>query len=340
MIRALWIAAAVGLLLSGLGAVLTPDRFPHAWLSAAVLFSGWPLGSLALLLIHPLTGGRWGDALTPALRLGVWLTPLLVPLWAPVVLVMPHLYPWAAGPVHNAWYLNAHDAALRGAAYLVVWVVLAALVLGNLHRRIAAPLLILLGLTVNFAAIDATLSLQPEFNSSSWGMIAAAGMTLLALALAVAITGPALHRHVRADAAKIMLGLLCLWQYLDFMQFLIVWQSDLVSEAPWLAARMYGFWGVVMALVFVDHFLLPFAVLLLPPLQRSNLALTGVAALVVLGEALRTWWTVLPAVPRPPGWLDLAAAAGVFCLGGAIVASIGGRHPVRSRVRHAEHSHA
>ena len=34
--------------------------FPHAWLAAVTVWMGWPLGSMALLLIHALTGGRWG----------------------------------------------------------------------------------------------------------------------------------------------------------------------------------------------------------------------------------------------------------------------------------------
>ena len=41
------------------------------WLAALTLFSAWPLGSIALLLIHSLTGGRWGEVLRPALRVGV-----------------------------------------------------------------------------------------------------------------------------------------------------------------------------------------------------------------------------------------------------------------------------
>ena len=332
-----WATALLGLALSGLAAVLARDAFLHAWLAACVVFSGWPLGSLALLLIHPLTGGRWGDALAPALRLGAALTPLLALLWIPIVLGLGHVYPWVDSPPQNAWYLNLHDASLRGAGYLALWLLLSALVLAGLHRLIAGPALILLGLSVNFAAIDATLSLQPDFNSSDWGMTAASGMVLLALAVATALTGPALHRHTRADAAKLMLALLCLWQYLDFMQFLIVWQSDLPTEAAWLGPRLYGTWGVVMALVAVDHFLLPLAILVVPAFQRSMVAVLAACLLIVLGEALRSWWIVLPAGHLTIGWPDLAAMIGVNALGAALVLTARASRPA---LRAAKPAHA
>ena len=35
------------------------------------------------------------------------------------------------------------------------------------------------------------------------------------------------------DLGRLLQGLLVLWVYLDFMQFLIVWQSDLPQEAAW-----------------------------------------------------------------------------------------------------------
>ena len=54
------IVAAVALAAAVLAWIIAPARFPHAWLSGFVAFSLWPLGSLALLYAHALTGGRWG----------------------------------------------------------------------------------------------------------------------------------------------------------------------------------------------------------------------------------------------------------------------------------------
>ena len=72
--------------------------------------------------------------------------------------------------------------------------------------RIAPPGLILLALTVTFAAIDVTMSLDPEFKSSVYGMLAAPKALSLRLAIAVLATvivappAPERRRISEADA--------------------------------------------------------------------------------------------------------------------------------------------
>ena len=83
------------------------------------------------------------------------------------------------------------------------------------------------------------MSLDPHFASSAYGLIAIAEMGLLALSVSVfaAALGPPLDDARCAILGKLLLGLLMLWAYLDFMQLLIVWQSDLPNEAPWYIVR-------------------------------------------------------------------------------------------------------
>ena len=154
-----------GLALAALGWWLNRQGFYAGWLAAFTLLLGWSLGSVALLLIHRLTGGRWGDALRPALRIGASTVALLLPACVPLVLGLAWLYPWARpGAPGNASTLNLPFFAVRGAIYLVVWFVLAVAVLrvGTLAR--IAPLgLLLLAFTTTFAAIDTTMSLDRAF---------------------------------------------------------------------------------------------------------------------------------------------------------------------------------
>ena len=90
----------------------------------------------------------------------------------------------------NRFYLNEPFAVGRAIGYLIVWFgVAAAVVLRVRSGRIPAGLavvgLVLLGLTASFAAIDATMSLDPHFSSSDYGMMAAAADALLALSVCV-----------------------------------------------------------------------------------------------------------------------------------------------------------
>ena len=323
--RRAWGAAAVGLLGAAFGWLLAPGVFPQAWLSAMVLFSLWPLGSLGLLLAHALTGGRWGDALRPGLLLGLSTMPLLLPVAVPYVATLSPLYEWArpdGALLPNRFWLNLPFAGLRGVIYLVTWLGLGALAAGRAQAGrslvgLACIGLPLLALTVSFAAIDSTMSLQPHFISSAYGMIAMTGAGVLALSCAVLVTD-SLGTAEADQVGKLMLGLALLWIYLDFMQLLIVWQSDLVSQAPWYLRRARGGWGLVSGVVALMHGIIPVLALLFTPVRRSWRALRVLAWMVVTAEVLRTAWTVLPAVPRAPGLVDAACLLGVGGLAAAV----------------------
>ena len=118
------------------GWIFWPDQFYHAWLAALTGWLGWPLGSMALVLVHALTGGRWGTAIRPALLAGLATLPLLLPALLPLLFGLPALYPWLrpAARLHNAFYLNAPFFAGRGIFYLVAWFALAGLILWALRR--------------------------------------------------------------------------------------------------------------------------------------------------------------------------------------------------------------
>ena len=318
--RIAWIVCAAGLLGATLAWLLAPAAFPYAWLAAVVAWSGWPLGSLALLLVHALTGGRWGDAVQLGLLAGVATMPLILVAILPVLLAMPALYPWAqSGAVlTNAWYLNTTFFAVRGVFYLVVWLALAWAVLAGRAGEVAVPGLLLLAVTVTFAAIDLTMSLQPRFVSSIYGMLAGSGAAVLALSAAILLAGAGERPGTRNDVGKLLFALVLLSAYLNFMQVVIVWQNDLTEQVPWYKLRAFGGWGWVMAAAAVGGSVLPMAVLLSAQARRSPMALACVAALLVAMAGLRAWWTVLPEAPGLPLPAALACLAAVCGAGAAL----------------------
>ena len=341
---ALW-TGAIGLAVSLLGWWLAPSAFSLAWLAALTLWLGWPLGCLALVFTHALTGGRWGETLRPHLTMGIATLPLLLPALVPLLCVAHDLYPWLrpdeAGALANRLYLNMPFALGRGFIYLFVWFGLGALALRAVRRGGPSPALAvigltLLGLTVTFASIDATMSLDPHFVSSAYGMMAAAEAGLLALAISVLVA--ACDADVPEDAlddlGRLLQGLLVLFVYLDFMQFLIIWQSDLPREAAWYVARSAGIWGVVAALVAVAHFLLPFFALMSPRLRRSPAGLGGIACLLVAMEVLRAWWLVLPAAGLFIGWIDIASMLAIGGLATGFAMTGPGTLILRRRLGH------
>lgn len=331
--RTAWIAGGIGLIASVIGWIVAPAAFAYAWLSAVLLVIGWPLGSIAWIHIHALTGGRWGWAIRPQLVFGVTTLAVILPAIIPIPFLTGILYPWThpetAKGLLNTWYLNLPFFYGRGVLYGIIWLGIGALTLIALRSaapqawlyRIAPPGLLLLALSVTFAGIDSTLSLEPDFKSSAWGMIVASEGALFALSLATlgALATSEPEAKIREDLGKLMLGLTVLWAYLDFMQLLIVWNSDLPGEARWYLHRIEHGWAWVAGLIALLHFFLPFFVLLWPQMQRSRAALTAMAIALVAAEIPRAWWLVLPSSPNGFTWVDVPAMLAVAGLSTGLV---------------------
>jgi hypothetical protein len=316
--RSAWLVGLVGLLGCAVASALKPAQLPYAWLAAVTCFLAWPLGSLALVFIHALTGGRWGYAIRPQLAAGIATLPLLIPALLPLPFAAHALYPWMqpqiAAHLPNRFYLNAPFFYCRAVLYLAIWLTLGYLATRELRRadpqpgltRLAPAALILLGLTVTFAAIDSTLSLDPQFKSSIYGLLVCVEAVLFALSVAL-LGVAAAPAEVTRVLGRLLLALVVLWAYLDFMQFLIVWNSNLPDEAGWYVLRLKGGWAPLAIGIAVLHFGLPLFALLSPTVQRSRAGIGTVAALLVVLEIPRAWWIVIPASGRGIAWSDAAA---------------------------------
>jgi hypothetical protein len=300
---------------------------------------------MGLIFIHTLTGGEWGYALRPQLLAGTSTLALLPLALIPLIFVAQDLYPWlrpdVAAQLENRFYLNLRAFVERLIAYLVIWLALGALIFAGLRRggpaaklRLLAPLgLILLAVTITFAAIDATMSLEPHFASSSYGLIAIAGMGLFALSISVfsaAAAEPPGSKILR-NFGRLLLALVVLWAYLDFVQFLIIWQSDLPSEAPWYLVRSSGGWGAVAAAVAAGHFFLPFFILLSAKAQETRAGIACASGLLILSAMARGWWLVIPASGRAFGAIDALAMLGVAGIA-ALFSLLAGRFVARPQL--------
>jgi hypothetical protein len=135
---------------------------------------------------------------------------------------------------------------------------------------------------------------------------------------------------------RLLLGLLVLWAYLDFMQVLIVWQSDLAAEAPWYIARSTGGWGIVAMVIAAAHFVLPFFALIWPQVQRSRRGMAIVGALLVLSAIVHGWWQVVPASGRGFSLLDVLTMFGLL----GVAAAFALRAPLLPMMPDVVRSHA
>src|SRR5512146_3092300 len=179
--------------------------FLRSWLFAYMFWLGLALGSLTLLMVQYASGGNWG-------RLGrrMWeaassTLPLLFLFWLPIAFGMKQLYPWAAMTQDEAvkalgaekvhYYLNPTLFWVRGFAYFIGWMALAWYLRRWADREEAGETtpaqfvriqnvsgfgIVFYALAITFASIDWTMSLNPYWWSTIWGMMFMVGQVLTA----------------------------------------------------------------------------------------------------------------------------------------------------------------
>jgi len=347
--RGALLAAAVAGGASVIGGLLNPVQFLRSYLFAYLFWWGIAVGCLCIVMIHHLSGGRWGLVIRRIVEAGSRTLVLLPVLFLPVAIGARELYVWARPDAvaadevlrHKSLYLNLPFFLARAAFYFMAWAGVAHLLsqwslkldagpdlrCERRLRGLSGGGLVLMGLTITFASVDWAMSLNPHWFSTIYGMIFMVGGALSALSLVivlVALMGSerplsgVLRPATIHDLGKLLLAFLMLWAYMHISQFIITWSGNLPEEITWYVRRFHDGWQVLALLLVIVHFALPFVLLLSRPLKRDARLLGTVAAGILCARLLDLYWIVAPDMTgHGPEhgfalhWLDLAAPIGV-----------------------------
>ena len=316
------------------GAIFDPAAFFRAWLCSYLFWLGVPLAGITLVLVHDLSGGEWMATARGPLTAAALTMPLASLAGIPAFIGLHSLYSWThpAPDLGNVFYLNPVAFFIRYGCYVVVWNVMAAFVVfGPREGRlpispalswISGIALVALAFSTGFAAIDWILSLEPKFWSSIFPYTQSAswfntGFALVLLTIAL-IGWPAVDRRKHMiDLTQILLATTIFWAYLEFMQFLIIWEENLKHEIPWYLKRLESVWHSAIYISAGLGFVVPFFVLLWAPSKRRRAIVATICALILISRLGNTWLLVMPEFDSGTSfWLDVAA---VLALGGAML---------------------
>ena len=354
------IAGVLGVVLAVAGFFMSgTDRFFQAYLVAYTFWMGVILGSLALLMVQHLSGGVWGIVLRRPFEAAVRTLPIMTVLFLPIVFGMHSIYEWTHEEAANdpliqakAAYLNTTFFLIRQALYFVIWNVIGHLLtrwsaehdrtgdpalVGRMSKLSGAGLLIY-GLTVTFAMVDWTMSVNPHWFSTIWGMLYVGGQGLSAFAFGICVlamlaqTAPLnrvltnAHFH---DLGKLLFAFLMLWAYLQFSQFLIIWSANLPEEIPHYIVRWDNSWKFLSIFIVVGHFMVPYALLLSRDLKRNIGRLRFIATWLLVSRVAEYFWHVAPELHRDGMSISLLDVALPLAIGGIFIAlfvgQLGGR---------------
>lgn len=331
------VAGVIGAGLCILGFVLNAPQFFFSYLFAYVFWVGLGLGCLGLLMIHQLTGGRWGFLLRRFLEAGIGTLPLMAALILPIFFGLPHLYSWARPGPHGEmlsrklFYLNVPGLALRTAVVFILWIGTAFLLRrwsraqdGTTDpaptrrlRALSGPGLVLFAVLGTVAAVDWVMVLENDWTSTIFPVQIMIGQMLGALTLSIVLLVRLRDRSPAEDfhrLGNLLLAFVMLWAYLAVSQLIIIWSGNLPREITWYLHRVAGGWKAVAIFLGLFHFGVPFAILLWREAKRRPEILGRIALGVWLAHAVEVFWQVAPSL-HPGGfaasWIDLAAFVAV-----------------------------
>ncbi len=343
-------AGLVGVVLTIVGFMLAGQaRFFQAYLVAYTFWMGLVLGSMALLMVQHLSGGAWGVVIRRPLEAVVRTLPIMAILYVPIVFGMHDLYHWTHADVaandaivrEKAAYLNRDFFLVRQVIYFVIWNAMGWFLTKwsaeqdrtgdpGLIRRLSILSgggLVVYSLTVTFAMIDWTMSVNPHWFSTMWGPLYMVGQALSAMSFVIVIlimlsqVAP-LNRVVTSahlhDLGKLLFAFLMLWAYLTFSQFLIIWSANVVEEIPHYLIRWDGGYQYVSGFMILLHFALPYALLLSRDIKRDSRRLRIIATWILIARVVDYYWHVAPEFHESGlsiGLLDFAlpiAMGGIF----------------------------
>jgi len=319
------VIGVLGLLASvGLGLTAGWPRFFQSYLVSFAFFLSLSVGALFFVMLQHLVRAGWSVVvrrLAESLAMNI---PALAVAFLPILLALPMIYLWAtpegmANPLIAAkrGYLNTVFFIVRWVVFFGLWSLLAWFFWRNstsqdltgdvAHNRrmekLSAPAMVFFALTLNFAAFDLLMSLDPTWFSTIFGVYYFSGgivgffacLSLLTILLQRGgkLRGVVTDEHYH-DLGKLVFGFTVFWAYIAFSQFMLIWYANIPEETNWFSHRVHGPWQGVAWLLLFGHFWIPFFYLLPRFVKRRPKLFGPMAAWVLLMCYVDLYWLVLP----------------------------------------------
>src|SRR5688572_4425071 len=173
------VIGVAALVVCGIAAFIDSRSFFRSYLIAYVFWVSLALGSLGVVMLHNLVGGRWGAIIRRFLESGMRTLPLMAILVIPILLGIPFLYEWSHHEAvaqdavlrHKEGYLNVTFFIARTVLYFAIWIGISLLLARRSSvgpasaalKGISAVGIIIFAFSVTFAGVDWIMSLEPHW---------------------------------------------------------------------------------------------------------------------------------------------------------------------------------
>jgi hypothetical protein len=310
---------ALGTLCAIAGYAIDHRRFAFAYLMGFLTVLTMVLGSTFFVLLQHLTRAGWSVTVRRTSEFFVAGAIILPLLALPNLLSLGELYPWWRERHPGQFsYQQPLFFFLRAALYLLVWL----WVSQRLFRystnqdesgdpswtvrlqRLAPLATLLFAFSLNFAAFDWFMSLEPNWYSTMFGVRLFATSAVLSFALNILVTlgfsragisRGAIHVEHFHDLGKLLFGFLVFWAYISFSEFFLIWYAAIPAETIYFHRRWDSdSWRMVSISLVAVKFIIPFFLILSRNAKR-NLGLLGLGAgLIVALHLVEMYYWIMP----------------------------------------------
>jgi len=336
------VLAALGIVVSIIGAIVDIDRFFQVYLVAYLFCLQFSLGCLGMLMLTTIVHSRWGFAVQRIAAAGARTIPLMAVLLIPILLRLDVLYPWAQDGVelsgNKGDWLDPGFVVIRTIVYFLIWTGLAYGITllqfsndedgaegpVNQSQRLAIIGFILFMLTVTFASFDWVMSLNKDFTSSifGWLMMAVQGVSAFAFVIIMlslfwnrAPLKAVTNTRATLDLATLLLVSIMTWIYMNAMQYIIIWSGNSQEKGTWFEMHTANNWEGLVFFIALVHAVM-FVLLVIPGLKYVRQLTVAIAVMVIFMRLVDMFWTVMPHFTNDfvLEWWDFGL---VLALGGA-----------------------
>jgi hypothetical protein len=289
-------ASALLLIALAASGYANPPAIARGWLCAFVLTAMIPIGSLTLLLVHGISGGRWCRDLAPTLVGTARLVPWLLVAFLPIIVFRSTIYDWSAMKLPEDVrhiYLNPAFFDARTVAALAIWTTLV------WTKAWRSELWSALGLAAHlvimtFIPADWILTIAPGSTSAGFGLGFGIEQIFAALAFAAFLMTQGGDERANTDLAGLIVSSLLGTMYFLYMQYIITWYGNIPDRVHWYVVRANDGWAKIAFISFALGAAIPFLAILNPTVRHEPRPLRIVGASVLVGIALHVVWMIMP----------------------------------------------
>lgn len=287
-------------------------------------FTMLSIGAMFILAIQYITRSGWSALFTRIPHVIGYYLPVAGVLMLFLIFGMHWLYPWsrsgtlAEDPLiaHKAPYLNIPFFFIRMVVFFSLWIFMTLLLRkmsfkedreGRLHyfhksEFYSKVYIFIIAVSTTFATFDLIMSIDVHWYSTIFAVKnfisgfyhAVAVIILIILFLNHKGFYPQLNKHHLHDFSKYLFILSLIWAYLWFVQYLLIWFTNIPEETIYYVTRTEGKWGVFFYLNIILNWFIPFFMLLSNKADSNKRVIWVVCIISLIGMWVDLYLQIMP----------------------------------------------